>query len=493
MKKWFKEKKTQIIIGGCMMIFSVILGVWFSEFLAQDSEMWMNFIYFFIVGGSLIGGLAGALIGRRGFFYGYILMVIIIAPFALPEPYKRYYSIIYLALLFVIPAIRNRRKKAKEKAEKAGYSPLEEGADTEFATESEMEFAGILAFNNANGRIYQMIRYGGFVHAYHVGGELSGPDPQLFHYDGEPLRPKGKKDFAIAVEDIIKIKIKDLSGNTSGFHYLASIKTGKKRYVYYTVRGMMDDSFYEFWRDLGPTELMDNKNNLAANENKHDEKSLKTARAFKLAFCIYLGIVALAWLFLNVPYMLFAALNLLALPLIMLIYFVFQKETTLFEAKNNTQEVSIFYPAMLSGFAVCLRTLLDFNVLNWDRFLLVSAVFAVVILLIFLLCSKEWRKTKKAIGYFIIPLLVFSFGAPMQLNVMLDFSEPIVEEAEIVDMWISTSTKSPDSYEIEVEIMDGNTLTLKISEEFYNQLDVGDAVDVRSYPGFFGIKYASAA
>ena len=146
----------------------------------------------------------------------------------------------------------------------------------------------------------------------------------------------------------------------------------------------------------------------------------------------------------------------------------------------------------MSGFSLLLRLLLDFNILNWGRLLAAAAVLATLILLLFLMLSKEWKRRKAVFAYLAVALFMYSMGAGMQLNVLLDYSEPEVVEAVIEHMYISTGSKRPDSYIIEVMKSDGSTQKLEISESQYEDLSIGDGVEVCTYPGCFGIKYAKA-
>ena len=75
-----------------------------------------------------------------------------------------------------------------------------------------------------------------------------------------------------------------------------------------------------------------------------------------------------------------------------------------------------------------------------------------------------------------------------------DFSknEAVKEEAVISEMHISTSSKSPDSYIIDVIKSDGSEQELNISKSEYEALSVGDSIEVYTYPGALGIRHSEA-
>ena len=92
-----------------------------------------------------------------------------------------------------------------------------------------------------------------------------------------------------------------------------------------------------------------------------------------------------------------------------------------------------------------------------------------------------------------VPVLLFySFGFTGQMNYVLDDIEPTRCEAVVEEMRISTSSKSPDTYNLTVVLPDGQTQELSVAQEFYEQTEIGDTVTVETYSGALGIAYADA-
>lgn len=491
-KSWIKKRKLRLLLSLAMLIGAIVLGLSLDGFTGPESEMWQRLVYIVCVIGTGLSALAGAFLGTWGFMgaYGFVLIIALpqALPQALPEPYNRYFSFLYILGVLVVPHFLNKkREKSQPKRKK---TPKAETGSAQPGGEGSFSHTSILAANVFSGRQYQLIRSGGMVYVYHIGGELRGMSPKLIQSAGKALRPMGKKDFSFAVEDIVRIRVKDISNGNSIYHYKTTVKTTGKTYTFWSMTGADDERIPGFWQSMSHTEVLDADSRAERSEPASCEKRLALAQKLKTAYCAYLIIVSLAWLFLDVPYALFSVLNLLGLPAIMVIYFLFQDEMTVLEAKKSTRKASIAIPFALSGAAVTLRTLIDFNILGWGRFFLCAGVCSVIFAAVFLLCSKEWKKRSSALGYLAAAIVLYCFCAPMQLNYILDNSKPTATEASIIEMWVSTGSKSPDTYNLRLETPDGTETTLEVGESQYESFRVGDGVDILTYSGFFGISYA---
>jgi len=87
-------------------------------------------------------------------------------------------------------------------------------------------------------------------------------------------------------------------------------------------------------------------------------------------------------------------------------------------------------------------------------------------------------------------LLFYLPGTMVQLNCAFDYHEGQMQRLEITDLHISTSSKSPDNYYVNVARYDGSELELRTYQEHFETLAVGDRVDVYIMEGTFGIPHA---
>lgn len=351
----------------------------------------------------------------------------------------------------------------------------------------------IIVQQTTTGRLFQLIRCSGEIRAYRVGGELRGVDMELVFPNNTPNRDMGKNDFSIPLDTIRAVHCKELVGSNLSYNMIAVVKTDKRSYRFAPTFLTENAAFEEFWRRnvVAATFSNDQTVDEAASISPPDEKRIVWLKKVQLGYCIYVGTVSLMWLFLNVPYILFSVLNLLALPLGLALYFSLPNELTMQDQKKRKDSrVSISIPVMFSGFAILLRTVLDFNILEWGKFILSGLILLVIILVLFLFLSREWRSGKSTIFIIVFALLFYVLGAVGQINCVFDPAPPQIASGEVSDMYISTSSKSPDSYHITVMLQNGTELDLQTSEASYDTICIGDETQVYTYPGLLGIDYA---
>lgn len=507
MKFSLKPKtKVQIIVGILMIAVAVFLGFYLNDMTGSESTMLQFSIYIFAVFGVGLSGLFGILGGWLGFLGGFVLVLLMILPKVLPDPWNRYYGFLYFGLLLLLPLLKKKwaAKKAANKdslPEEADEEDFSE--DEEFIDEEEsalLEALGgkslIIVQQTTTGRLFQLIRCSGEIRAYRVGGELRGVNPELIFPDNLPKRDMGKQDFSIPLDAIRSVRCKELANNNPGYDMIAVVKADKRSYRFAPYAPTSNAEFEEFWHrnTSGAAFANDQTVDKAAAISPPDEKRIAWLKKVQLGYCIYTGAVSLMWLFLNVPYVLFSVLNLLALPLGLVLYFCFPNELTMQDQKKGKgSRISIAIPVMLSGAAITLRTIMDFNILHWGKFFIAGGILLVILLVLFLFLSREWRSRKSTIFIIAFALLFYVLGAVGQINCVFDPAPPQMDFAEVVDMYISTSSKGPDSYHINVILQDGTELNLQTSEANYDTYAIGDETMVYTYPGLLGLEYAFIA
>lgn len=219
----------------------------------------------------------------------------------------------------------------------------------------------------------------------------------------------------------------------------------------------------------------------------------KKLKILRLGLLIATGIIALPWLFLDVPYKLFSALSLLPFPVALTTICLFPEEVSLDDApKKRGGRIEFAMPLIFSGFAPVLRAMLDFNFLSWTPLLIQAGVLLVLIGVVLLVFYKELRQR---IGYFLCILLMcsmFCVGFIGQLNYLLDSSVTREQTAIVTDMHISSGSKSPDRYILTVVTQAGTEMELMTGKEHYDSLSVGESVTVYIKDGGLGIPYAMA-
>lgn len=510
MKKFFQSKfGKRVLISLGLLVLAVGLGFLFSGFTGAESTMWQRCVFCLASFGTGLSALFFLLIGWPGLFAGYAIVLIQFLPELLPEPWDRYYAVAYLALLLLVPVIQKQWKKAHpEKRKKSGGTkrakkaaqPDEPAAS---AGEAEMENVpdfvlngeSLLAHFLISDRNYQMIRTPGELRVYRVGGELRGIDATLLQDPKQPLRPLGKKDLAFPLDETLCITMKTKYDSRLDREVLiVTLRSG--RHTHRMTCFAQNSQIRAFFARC--TSNCVEKKKKTPEKSKVPEKPADRSRVAALrkanvALAVFAGLVDLPWLFLNVPYRLFAILALLPPLIALALCCIFPDDTTLTDSKRAESSRASFTGVMIiSSLVPTLRTLLDFNFPQWGRLLLISAVVCVVLLVLVLLLSTEWRVRKSALICVGFALLYYSVGFTAQVNYVFDRAEPTSCEAVVEEMRISTSSKSPDTYDLTVVLPDGQTQELSVAQEFYEQTEVGDTVTVTTFIGALGIAYAAA-
>lgn len=349
------------------------------------------------------------------------------------------------------------------------------------------------------GRIYQLIRCGNQLRFYRAGGELRGVDYEKLQNPGVTLRPLSKKDFCVERGEIRSIHLRE---NENGPYPLtAVVKAGRKTLRLVPILSTMEEKvqeqererFRKFFSSVAPDALRAaNRKQAAEDEESPDPSKVAILEKVRFVLSGYLLLVGLAWLFLDVPYGLFAVLALLGLPATMILYILFPNEITLEEKKKTDSRVSLMMPAFLGGCAPALRALMDYNIQKFGRYALLSFGVAAAGVVLVMLLNREWKRRKAVILVLVMGFLFYGFGFVGQVNGLLDTEPPRQDAGRIADMHISTSSKGPDSYYLTVTMPDGSELDTKVSKSQYEAMEIGDPVTVYTYAGFLGIPYTVA-
>lgn len=159
--------------------------------------------------------------------------------------------------------------------------------------------------------------------------------------------------------------------------------------------------------------------------------------------------------------------------------------------KNNRAKcISMLAPFLISGAALMLSCFRNFNFLSWERLALITVGVGIVLTAILVCFTREVKK--KIIEQFSLffVLSLFSVGVVGELNYLLDFRTAFIEDATIVDKYVSSGSKSADEERFVVKTESGEEWELAVSTELYDALETGDDVDVLTCQGAFGIPYA---
>jgi len=489
-----KSTKIRIAVSVGMIVLAVVLGILLDGTLTgEHTSMWQRMVFIISVVGTGLAGFLGLFMGTPGYLLGYGAVLFLTLPSALPDPWDGYFIVACFGALFIWLAVNKGKENKDTPPEEALPEELLEEM-TEEERQSMEKFSSLIIVDQpTTGRMYQLISSGRELLAYRVGGELKGVNTDLLQLEGEPLRPLGEKDFAIDTADIRSVRLTEL--HRGWMSSMAVIKTRSKNYRFNALESISAEDYAAFWRSVVPggVQVLE-KNPIFEEEPAEDhpmpdEKRTKILRTVLTCSGVYLAVVNLTWLFLDVPYRLFSALSIIALPLLLTLYFCFPNELTVVEKAKKSRKISLNFQIVMAGIVPALRTMLDFDFTNGWRVFFVSAGFFVVMLALLLVLSKEWKKNKfSVLALMLFVLLYYSYSAAGQLNHLLDFAPPQVTDGYLAEM---RSTDDNDYY-LTVLLPDGEELKLRTSQEHYESLSTGETVSVYLCEGGFGMHYAFA-
>lgn len=467
----------RLIAGLALIGLAVFFAFTLEGYTGPESTMWQRTIYIMTVMGVGLGGFACIFFGFWGVLGGLAFVLFLTLPRALPDPWNRYYAIVYLLALLGLKPLLTWWKQRKIAS--ATKDLPEEPIEPEDAVPALSENS-VVATNEFSGRTYQLFRQAGQIIGYRVGGEIRGIDPDKLR-----TTPGDIPDFTYRLDEIQKVR----SRAHGQYGICITFRAGGHTY-YFVPTALSDEAALEdFFRPFAPDAIPPKKKPQPATQSQQQRRVLLSK--IRTGLLVAIALINLPWLFLNVPYKLFAALALIPCPVILTLSCLFPEDISLDDKpKNANGRIELLSPMIFSGMVPCLRLLFDFNILDWPRLLIFAAVLLAAIFAILFYFNKPLRKKIGSLIATVFLCAFFAVGAVGQLNYLLDFSQPQSQTAQVTDMRVSTSSKGPDRYTLTVTVDNGAEMDLQVSKSEYQSLNTGDQVAIFILSGGLGIPYA---
>lgn len=437
-------------------------------------------------------------------------------------------AVVMLAILLIVKkkldekyAEADLAESERELAELEDELDEDDGTDgTQYLELNAEHPAFLIAMGFPSDTIYQVIRGERQYHFVKIGwGDINVSWPEKLidpcGSDAE-IAARMKKGYSIHKTDIQHVSLKFRRCVSTQQPNLGSLKLdttdGKKSFILLDVLEMTPQDVQDFFADLRSVTDVDERalereaqEDAAAQEDveqlraDYDPEKARRRKPLGTILIVLAVVIESAWLFLDVPYLLFSILSivLFLVPFVLVLvqpaYFTLldlggRKKAEKYR-ENGIVTVDVFIPVIIAALGLEFRSLMDFNILNWLVLLIALGVFSLVLTLVLYFCYRDIKgKPGQAAMLFVI-LMLFSFGFVVQVNYLLDFKEPDVGYTEVLDKHISTSSKLPDSYLLTVSV-DGQEQELQAPPELYDGTEIGDEVIITTYHGAFGIRYA---
>jgi hypothetical protein len=232
------------------------------------------------------------------------------------------------------------------------------------------------------------------------------------------------------------------------------------------------------------------------------ERELQLQKAKKLtkivnssSIGITLGV--LATLFTGKLSLMILIFILIILPLIVLLIVAGNKGIIKFKDKGEDPHTTI-YPSAFWGFSapiflLCLLALFKINLFNGDH---LWELFAVVVFFLFVACimaTREYklRNVKEFMFFFGILIIcsMYSYGAIMYCNTLLDINPPKVVKAPILSKRISKGKTTSYYVELKLNELVETSEDYTVDKALYKTKNVGDTVAFYLYKGSLDISY----
>ena len=360
---------------------------------------------------------------------------------------------------------------------------------TELVEEEKAEEFYILVQRTTNRGFYEGMQKDGELFFFKLGPNWDEANKKRIEAGEEPVLKRG--DFSIRVEDITKLRIHREEQEENPLDTFFTISVQNKRY-YLTANFATSGAILEHYlRENVPQRVQQESAQKPRFVPSPKRKRRQVLNRVYLAICGVALLVGLAWLFLDVPYKLFAGLSLLPFPAVMTLYCFFPNEITITESKKTAHgRVVVTSTLFLFSVPLILRFLMDFNILAWGRYWLVVGVLLLGLLVPIYFCSEECQKHKLLLLGVAFAVLVYLFGATGQVNYLLDRGQPQQIHAIVQTMHISSSRSSPDRYYLKVQTGELTQFDLQVAESLYDETQIGNRVRILIYPGALEIAYA---
>ncbi len=193
--------------------------------------------------------------------------------------------------------------------------------------------------------------------------------------------------------------------------------------------------FYENLPILPDGQAMNDIIGIFEKYNEPDPKdvNLILARAQKIAtFINWLSVILALWsAFFPYPYRLSIELNLL-LPIVILFVLHYSDGWIHFDKRGNSIYPTVCLAGVCPVFGLGWRMLNDYTFeKSAGRFLIASAIFYIIYMILFIICQKEYSfKEKYTYGALLLYSLYFfgyAMAATAAINCVFDFSQPVKE------------------------------------------------------------------
>lgn len=447
-----------------------------------------------------------------GIIFSLIFIIFIIK---LPSPTGRILTFIGAVIFFSYPVVKeylyDREIKSKSSKIKKTLGKIKGSEKLEkiLKVENNELLSSIgfikksLLLKASDGGFYQCIKGENKLYFVYIGNELNDVKTDLMKTEfwNEETFINKEKDYALNKKEISFIKYKadrDFIDQPSIYNTSITIECKSLKNRYKVLGEVNLEELEAFFSGIKINTKFKNINyqieDSSSPQNKKNNNKMLISR-LKLIFTILTVtsiVVTAAFLFIIVNYKLMSILSIALFITIFILYIKYNDILSLEDEKRNYTrgKINITYAIFIPCIGLTLRSLMDFNLLSYKVFIIMSIIVFLAILFAFFWFTNEYQSKKSSIGIIVAAALLFAPSAVVQVNYIFDYSDSVIIQSPIYDMRISKGSKAPDRYIVKVTLSDNKKIELNVSEEYYKRHAIGDMVDIVERQGFLKIPHA---
>ena len=190
------------------------------------------------------------------------------------------------------------------------------------------------------------------------------------------------------------------------------------------------------------------------------------------------------------PYGIVIAIG-LALPLIAIVIAILSLGYYRFSGGFSDGRPNLTGLFVVPGMMVMIRATVDMQIIDWRLALALAFFVACSLTLAAAATDRGLRRSASTIACLLLLNLAYGYGGVVEVNELLDHSQPSIYQATVTGKYASGGSRSPRTWNVEVTPWgphhDSNPV--RTAQSLYQGVNAGDTICVISRPGAFGLEW----
>jgi len=178
-----------------------------------------------------------------------------------------------------------------------------------------------------------------------------------------------------------------------------------------------------------------------------------------------------------------------ALPILGLVFYASNEKMASFDEGQYSSIPSITISIAMPSLALTLVALIGVDIIyNWKVWTTVISATVIVSTMVLL---KTRKRNKEKFAIYLLPIFIFAYfyGAIVTTNRFYDYHEPTINYVETLDKKHSEGSNTSEYVLTIAGWNEKDSVKVSVSESTYNATEIGQKVQVDSYPGLWGLEW----